>query len=211
MKTIMCFGDSNTHGYPSRPLQTGATRYPFEQRWTSVAQRQLGSQFHIIPEGLNGRTTVHDDPIEGIYKNGARMLLGLLESHTPLDAVVLMLGTNDLKARFGLGAADIAAGTGTLLKIIQDFSLGQDAIKVLLVCPPPILEVGAFQPMFAGGAAKSKALPEFYEHTAMLHGVSFLDAGTLVQSSTGDGIHFDAPELEKLGKGIAAELLTMLS
>ncbi len=211
MKTIMCFGDSNTHGYPSRPLQTGATRYPFEQRWTSVAQRLLGAGFHLIPEGLNGRTSVHDDPIEGLHKNGARMLLGLLETHTPLDAVVIMLGTNDLKARFGLGAADIAAGIGTLLQIIQAFSMGQGAIKVLVVCPPPILEIGAFKEMFAGGAKKSNIMAAHYKDIAQMHGARFMDAGQVVVSSTGDGIHFDAPEQEKLGKAIAAELSTMLA
>lgn len=211
MKTVMCFGDSNTHGYPSRPLVTGALRYPFAARWTSVAQSALGADYHIIPEGLNGRTTVHDDPIEGIYKNGSRMLMGLLETHTPLDAVVVMLGTNDLKARFGLNGADIARGVGTLLKTIQDFSLDRGPIKMLVVCPPPILEVGAYQDYFVGGAAKSKTMAKDYKTIADLYGAAFLNAGAHIQSSDGDGIHFDAPEHQILGKAIAAELKALLA
>ena len=105
VKKILCYGDSNTWGYnPHTEL-----RYPRAVRWTGVLQRGLGPAYHVIEEGLNGRTTVWDDPIEG-YKSGKEYLVPCLETHKPMDLVVIMLGTNDLKHRFSLTAFDIATG-----------------------------------------------------------------------------------------------------
>ena len=97
MRRILCFGDSNTWGYDPA---TGE-RFDEQTRWTGVLQAALGGDYTVIEEGLNGRTTVWDDPIEG-HKNGHEYLVPCLETHRPLDLVVLMLGTNDLKRRFSL-------------------------------------------------------------------------------------------------------------
>ena len=206
MKTILCFGDSNTYGSPGHPLEAGGLRHPYEARWTTILQQELGRNHLVIPEGLPGRTTVHDDPIEGAHKNGRRALLASLESHSPIDAVVLMLGTNDLKARFGLSPSDIAAGIGVLLKIIRDYSHEQGTIKTLVVCPPPIFEIGNFAAMFAGGAAKSQELAAAYREIAHLHGAAFLKAGSIIETSRGDGIHFDPPAHLALGHAIAEQI-----
>ena len=95
MKRILCFGDSNTWGWNPANKE----RFDENSRWTGILKNKLGENYDIIEEGLNGRTTVWDDPIEG-YKNGKKHLPSCLESHRPLDIVVLMLGTNDLKSRF---------------------------------------------------------------------------------------------------------------
>jgi len=211
MKTVLCYGDSNTYGSPGNAAAAGGYRHAYANRWTSRAQQTLGSEYHLIVEGLPGRTTVHDDPIEGVYKNGRRTLLAILESHTPLDAVVLMLGTNDLKARFGLNAGDIAAGVGVLLKMINIFALDYGPIKTILICPPPILEVGAMAGMFAGGAAKSELLPSAYREIAQTYGAAFLDAGTYIQSSRDDGIHFDTAEHVRLGQVVASSISALLA
>eukprot|EP01037_Dinobryon_pediforme_P006522 gene6524-6591_t len=203
MKTILCFGDSNTFGSPGRPLDVNSYRHSYGTRWTSVASQLLGPKFNLIIEGLPGRTTVHDDPIEGAHKNGRRMLLGCLESQVPLDAVVIMLGTNDLKARFGLNPSDIAAGAGVLLRIIRDFSMDYGPIKTVLVCPPPILEIGALATMFEGGAAKSKQLAPAFRTVAQMHDAVFVDAGTIVQTSRGDGIHLDIEDHARFGRHMA--------
>src|SRR6185312_8487577 len=118
MRTVLCFGDSNTHG--TRPMVSleDDSRFDRSTRWPGVVEARLGDGWRVVEEGLPGRTTVHDDPIEGFHKNGQRYLQACLESHKPLDAIVLMLGTNDLKARFNLPASDIAAGAGVLLGII---------------------------------------------------------------------------------------------
>lgn len=62
MKNVMCFGDSNTYGYDPAGMRDGtAVRYAQDVRWCGVAQRDLGEGWHVIEEGLNGRTTVRDD------------------------------------------------------------------------------------------------------------------------------------------------------
>ena len=100
MKNILCFGDSNTWGFiPESILEPQPRRHPHDVRWTGVLARELGSGFQIIAEGQNGRTTVHDDPF-ATARNGKLVLPAILESHKPLDLVVLMIGTNDLKAVF---------------------------------------------------------------------------------------------------------------
>ncbi|MGA2640810.1 MAG: GDSL-type esterase/lipase family protein, partial [Spirochaetia bacterium] len=109
MREILCFGDSNTWGYD--PVTQG--RFPGDVRWTGVLQAALGPGFRVIEEGLNGRTTVWEDPVEG-DKMGKRHLPPCLESQAPLDLVVLMLGTNDTKERYSAPPADIAAGVGVL-------------------------------------------------------------------------------------------------
>mgnify|MGYP001272416558 CR=1 FL=1 len=113
MRTILCYGDSNTHG--QIPGGTPLDRYTLLQRWPGVLARELGKGWHIIEEGLSGRTTVHDDPIEGALKNGRTYLRPCLMSHAPLDLVIIMLGTNDLKARFSQPASEVAMGIGCLI------------------------------------------------------------------------------------------------
>ena len=108
MKTILCYGDSNTWGYDPSSQQ----RFGPEERWTGVLQKELGMEYRIIEEGLNGRTTVWDDPIEG-FKNGMSYLIPCIESHKPFDLITIMLGTNDLKIRFSVSAYDIAESVDT--------------------------------------------------------------------------------------------------
>jgi lysophospholipase L1-like esterase len=119
--------------------------------------------------------------------------------------VTIALGTNDLKARFGMPAGDIAAGAGILVETVAKAlaAFGQSA-KVLLIAPPPILEVGCLADMFAGGAAKSQALAMHYKAVAKRLGAAFLDAGSVIASSKIDGIHFDLAEHQKLGQAVAA-------
>jgi len=144
MKSVLCYGDSNTWGADA---STGG-RFPRDVRWTGVLQRELGAEYAVIEEGLGGRTTVWDDPIEG-HKNGKTYLIPCLPSHRPRDLVVLMLGTNDLKHRFSLTAFDIAAGIGTLIDMILTSRCGpaNGAPQVLLLTPPPF----ANSPLPPGG------------------------------------------------------------
>lgn len=207
MRTILCYGDSNTYGTaPMRTLEDDR-RFGHGERWVSVMRAELGADWWVIEEGLPGRTTVLDDPIEGLYKNGLTYLTPCLESHRPVDIVTIALGTNDLKARFGLPASDIAAGAGILVDTVRKAleAFGQSA-KVLLIAPPPILEVGCLADMFAGGAAKSQGFGAHYKAVAAKLGVGFLDAGSVIASSKLDGIHFDLPDHQKLGQAVAASV-----
>jgi lysophospholipase L1-like esterase len=207
MKTVLCFGDSNTYGTPPMTGPDDARRFDEESRWPAAMRPLLGPAWTVIEEGLPGRTTVLDDPIEGAHKNARRYLLACLETHRPLDAVVLMLGTNDLKARFHLPARDIAAGIGVLAEIIGSIkNLGLPAPRLLIVCPPPILVTGWLSEMFTGGDATSARLAPAYRAVAQQVGAAFLDAGSVISSSTLDGIHFDDVEHRKLAIAVAAEL-----
>lgn len=207
MPRILCFGDSNTWGYDPATED----RFDEQTRWTSVLQAALGADFTVIEEGLNGRTTVWNDPIEG-YKNGHDYLVPCLETHRPLDLVVLMLGTNDLKRRFSLSAYDIAQGAAVLLRAIAYSKAGRDgnAPSVLLLAPPPVAKLTNFAEMFEGSEAKSLLLGQHYRAVAVEYNVAFLDTSTVIRSSDIDGIHFEAEEHAKLGRAVAHEVLALI-
>ncbi|GAB4538959.1 MAG: SGNH/GDSL hydrolase family protein [Anaerolineae bacterium] len=207
MKTIVCYGDSNTWGY----IPGSGERFPPDVRWTGVLRKELGEGYQIIEEGLNGRTTVWDDPIEG-YKNGKEYLIPCLESHKPLDLLIIMLGTNDLKMRFSVPACDIANAAGVLVDMAHKSDTGPNdgPPKVLLMAPPPVAKLTEFADMFEGAAAKSKKFAEHYRRVAEEQGCEFFDTSEVIASSDIDGIHFEASEHQKLGKAVATLVRNIL-
>lgn len=207
MKTILCYGDSNTWGYNPASGQ----RFSEENRWPGVLAGTLGTGYRVLAEGLNGRTTVWDDPIE-LHKNGASYLPPCLESHKPLDMVVIMLGTNDLKVRFGVPACDIAGGAGVLVDIARGSACGPGgtAPQVLLIAPPPVSSLSGFAEAFEGAEEKSARFAPLYEAVARSRGVGFLDAGSVVVSSTIDGIHLELDQQRALGEAIATVVARLL-
>ncbi len=207
MKTVLSFGDSNTWG--ANPATQG--RFPLGTAWPAVLRAELGSDFLVIDEGLPGRTTVWDDPIEG-YKNGRSYLIPCLASHNPIDLVIIMLGTNDLKQRFSVSAYDIANSAGVLIEDVYRSAAGPDnrAPHAMLMAPPPLAALGEYRWMFEGGEEKSKRFGEEYARVAKLLGCHFLDAGSVISSSKLDGIHFDAPEHAKLGLAVANKVRAIL-
>ncbi len=206
MKTILCYGDSNTWGY--NPA-TG-TRYGRDKRWPGVLRNNLGSEYLVIEEGLCGRTTVWDDPIEG-FKSGEKYLIPCLETHKPVDLVVLFLGTNDLKGRFSLSAADIAQGAGTLVDIIQRSRTGpgQRSPEILLLAPPPVGKLYDFAQMFTGAEDKSKKLAEEYRLIAREYNCKYLNTAEVIRVSDFDGIHLELDEHRKLGEKVAGMIRNM--
>jgi len=206
MINILCYGDSNTWG--REPLKD--TRFPLDVRWPGVLRQQLGAGYWVIEEGLNGRTTVWDDPVsEG--RSGKAYLVPCLTSHMPLDLVVLMLGSNDLKPKFSLSAYEIARGTATLIEIIRKSGAGPGGKppQVLLISPPhviPLESESEWREQFEGAPEKSRGLARHYAAVARKYGVHFLDAAGVMQSSPRDGIHFEAEGHEQLGLAVAAEV-----
>lgn len=188
-KRILCFGDSLTWGWDPETRD----RFPKEKRWTGILAHLLGETCEIIEEGLNGRTTGFDDPIEG-DKNGRKHLPVLIETHRPLDLVIIMLGTNDLKRRFNLHPAEIAQSATELVKIARQSRAGRNgsAPSVLLVAPPPIGPLPFDMKIFEDGEEKSKELGHQYSLWAKILGCHFFDAQKVVTTSPLDGIHWDA-------------------
>jgi lysophospholipase L1-like esterase len=208
MRTVLCYGDSNTWGYEPA---TGK-RYPEDVRWPGVLARELGEGFRVIEEALNGRTTVRDDPVEE-YKSGKDYLRPCLESHAPLDLVIIALGVNDLKARFFASASDVADGAGVLLSIAQRSGAapGGGSPAVVLVAPPPVGVLTELALMFAGAEEKSRGFSRQYRRVGQKYGCVLLDAGEVVRASERDGIHLEAGEHRKLGEAVAASVKESLS
>jgi lysophospholipase L1-like esterase len=180
-------------------------------RWPCVLRDQLGNGYWLIEEGLNGRTTVWDDPIEG-YKNGKTYLIPCLESHRPIDLIVLMLGTNDMKMRFSVSAYDIGKSIGALLDIIQKSNAGpnEDAPRVLLLSPPHFGKLTEKAEMFAGAPEKARRLAEYYAAMAEEYSCHFMDTAELITASDLDGIHLEASEHLKLGKAVTERVRQIL-
>jgi len=208
VKTVLCYGDSNTWG--SDP-GTGE-RFPEDVRWPGVLGRNLGEGYRVIEEGLPGRTTVRDDPIEGDYKNGRTYLTACLESHKPIDLITLMLGTNDLKERFGSSASDIAQGAASLADMMLRSGCGLDggAPVVVMISPPAVVQLTDMAQMFEGAEEKSRQFPVHYERFAEQQGAEFFDASEVIVSSDVDGIHLDPGEHRKLGEAVAERIRRIL-
>jgi lysophospholipase L1-like esterase len=213
VRTILCFGDSNTYGAVPTLSRGGGHRFAPDRRWPGVMRRQLGSGWEVIEEGHPSRTTVRDDPIEGGHKNGLKALPILLESHMPIDLVILMLGTNDLKHRFASTASDIADSIEILARAIQRSEAGPAGVEpaLIIVSPAPMQEVDRFAEMFLGGAVKSRQLSGFIRDVAKRTGATFVDAGTLVESSSIDGIHLDSDAHRILGLELARVVQAVMS
>ena len=190
MYNILCFGDSNTFG-----TNPSGGRWPRDRRWTGILQERLGDGFYVIEEGLGGRTAAAEDFLEG-DKNGRRHLPLALRSHRPLDLVILMLGTNDLKHRFGLLPRDIAAGAAQLGRTVEtyDYGPGYPAPRVLLVSPILIgngVEDSPFSGFSAEAAAASRTLGPLYRAQAEDHGWLYLDAASAAAPSDLDRLHME--------------------
>ncbi len=215
IKTVVCFGDSNTWGYD--PAGYGGLfprRHPLEVRWTGVLARELGPEFRVIEEGQNGRTTVHEDPIN-ICRKGKDYLPACLESHKPIDLVIMMLGSNDLKTSYNLPPVDVAAGAGVLARTIlaSNAGPGNGPPRLLLVCPPRVGDLSKLPDIEArifDGAARSAKLPLHYRALADLLGCAYLNSQEVVETSQVDGVHLEASEHGKLGRAMAAKVRELL-
>ena len=208
-KHIVCFGDSNTHGYCAEPWDCadGADRFNENERWTCLLQKKLGEEYLVVEEGLSGRTTVFDDPLHESM-SGLGSIYSCLMSHEPVDLLIIMLGTNDTKERFGANHHCIAIGMERLVakaKTIPAWRNGQP--NILVVCPPHIGE-GLYSghpngfAMGAGCPEKSRLLAPLYAELAQRQGCAFLDAEGVAEFNKADYMH-----LTRKGHAALAEKL----
>ena len=214
----MCFGDSNTWGFMPRleqPTLDATNRYPFDVRWTGLLQARLGAGYHIIEEGLNGRTTMFDCPMED-HRNGLKDIDMLLVTHTPLDLVIIMLGTNDTKLTLGMTPHVIARGVERLIERVRTGSHGPGgaAPEVLVVAPIRMGEHVADR--WIGGEfdlaslEKDRQLAPAFEAVARRAGAHFLDAGAHITADDADCIHMNADGHAKLAELMADAVKAIL-
>ena len=189
-KRILCYGDSNTWGYQGL---TGL-RFDEETRWTGILQKLLGEEYTIIEEGHNGRTTVWDDPVENRMA-GISYLWPCMDSQSPFDLIIIMLGTNDTKGYFHLSAQNIADGAGRLVDMAANSCFGPDQThpKVLLVSPVQVVYHEDRSYIFdRDSERRSLGFPAAFKKVAEEKGCFFMDAAEITMPGPLDGIHLDA-------------------
>lgn len=220
-KRILVFGDSNTWGWCPRDDMERTVRFDKAVRWPGVLAARLGFDYEIIEEGLSARTTNLDDPREdlpceylrGTTLNGAKILPALLASHLPLDLVVIMLGTNDLKARFKRTPKNIVQAVIGLVQLIKQCEGGMftsyGSPKVLLIAPPP-LGVKFYNPeIWVGGGEKSLKLGTLLKDAARTENIPVFDASEVIHTDGADGVHLTAEAHWKLGEAVADQIHTL--
>lgn len=199
MINILCFGDSNTFG-----TNPAGGRHDRDKRWPGVLQQLLGSNYYVIEEGMGGRTTVHDDPFEP-GRCGKAALPVALQSHKPLDLVILSLGTNDCKLNFNLTPELVARGAEILCQMVKDFDYGFcRPPKILLVSPIHMgekLEKCPFASFDAGSVERTKNLAPWFEAAAKRQGCLFFDAASVAGSGS-DQLHMDEEGHRKLAEAL---------
>lgn len=210
-KTILCYGDSNTWGNIPR----SDLRYPRSVRWPSVLQNLLGDDFEVISEGLPGRTFAMEE-VGKPHRNGITHLQSILESADPIDLVIIMLGTNDVKNLFNLSANQIAQGLEKTIELIRSKKLSLEKNpQILVVCPPPVISPEKVAKSEMGqeldremerGPELFKILPSLYKDVAEKYDCEFVNAGEYVSSSKLDGYHLDADGHTRLAEVIADEV-----
>ena len=202
MKNILAFGDSLTWGFIAGTWE----RHPFVVRWPNVLAAGLGGKARVIEEGHNGRTTVFDDPTTVDDRNGSKALPMLLATHQPLDLVIIMLGTNDLKFAQRCRAFDASMGMARLVQIVQTFPFLPWAPKpeVLIVAPPALVATTDewFNDLWGHALEESKLFPRHYARVAQETGVHFFDAGSVAKADKTDGGHLDAANTKAIGAAL---------
>jgi lysophospholipase L1-like esterase len=221
-KRILVFGDSNTWGWTPRNDQQPTTRLAENLRWPGVMAEKIGPGYQIIEEALSARTTNLDDPgedlpseyLRGATLNGAKVLPALLASHLPLDLVVIMLGVNDLKARFRRTATEIAEAAISLVQIIRECEGGVFTVypspKVLLLVPPPMGTTFHNPEMWVGAPEKSLMLGSEFKSAAISANIPVFDTSEVITTDGVDGVHLTAEAHRRLGLTVAQKVQELI-
>jgi lysophospholipase L1-like esterase len=211
-KHVLVYSDSLTWGIVPGTRQ----RLPFNSRWPGVMYNTLnvgGERIRVTEDCLNGRRTAFDDP----YKRGRNALAGIqqvMEAQSPLNLVILLLGTNDFQSMHPHNAWHSAAGLATVVDAVRTAPIepGMPLPPILLVAPPQLNDPrGTIGPKFAGGDVASRGLAEAIRQVSEDRGCAFFDANSVTNSSTVDGVHLDADQHETLGRALASVVADLLS
>ena len=215
-KHIVCFGDSNTHGFCTDPndCMEHGDRFNEEERWTHLLQKALGEDYLVLEEGLSGRTTVFPDPLHECMP-GLDVIYACLMSHEPVDLLVIMLGTNDTKERFGANAACIGLGMERLVMKAKTVPAWRNGKPNILVIAPPHIGEGLYTHVFGptmgkGCPEKSRELAPFYAEVAERQGCTFLDAEGVAEFNQVDYMHLTAKGHAQLAAKLAELVPTLV-
>ena len=195
----------------------------FQYRWPIEMANYLSKIFSVdlIEECLPARTTNLSDPVLGSSFNGELTLEAILLSHQPIDHVLIMLGTNDLKARFNRNINDIVNAIIGLAKITRSTPAGRggwfsdDAPDVSIICP---LVIGkkANDPSWdradewTGAYEKSLLLAYNLQKACNLAGINMIDGNEFGSSSEHDPIHWDQKNHQRFGQKLAKAIQPLL-
>ncbi len=211
-KTILCYGDSNTYG--QKPDRSG--RYAADVRWTGQLQKHLGEDYYVIEEGLGSRTTdLEYGPKVG--RNGKTYLPPCIESHNPLDIVIMMLGTNDLKIDFNRSVQEVAKALEGLVEIIQARAINASgqSTKIILVSPILVDDTAPLLTKFYTSyynhesAVKSQQLTVAIQEVAKKTDCHFVDASKTAGPGE-DGLHLNLESHTSFGELLAKEVKELL-
>lgn len=211
MRTVLVYSDSLAWGIVPGTRQ----RLPFEQRWPGVLQgalREAGHDVRVLEDCLNGRRTAFDDP----YKPGRNGLAGLpqvIEAQSPLDLVILMVGTNDVQSVHPHTAWHAAQGVAACIRAVRTAPIepGMPVPAILVVCPPlPDDPRSTMAEKFAGASQKAAGMPEQMAAVCVELDCAFVDAGTITGPSAVDGVHLDADQHDTLGRALAPRVARLL-
>ena len=212
-KHVVCLGDSNTHGYCADPMDCAdhGDRFNEDERWTCLLQEKLGKDYLVIEEGLSGRTTVFEDALHESMP-AIDVVYPILMSHEPVDLLIIMLGTNDTKERFGVNAAAIGVGLQRLIMKCKSIPCwGKHEPKILIVAPPHIgdglyNDEAASGPMGAGCPERSRGLAKYFKQAADLFGCEFMDAEGLAEFNQIDCMHLTAKGHKQLAGALSKKI-----
>jgi lysophospholipase L1-like esterase len=211
MACIVCYGDSNTWGCPPfEHIANSPVRMPKEQRWPQIMARVAGADVDVIEEGLSARTTVFDDPVEGEHKNGSRLIVPCIETNSPLDLLIIMLGTNDYKVHFNGTSFTSARGILTIVQQVKGYYVLSDRCPEILIVTPPSISAEA-EPAFWGDAWKRcEGYADYLHQVAERTGCFHFDCNA-VASVAADGIHLDVAGHRALGEALGQEARRILA
>lgn len=208
MKTILAYGDSLTWG--AHPVT--ALRHSYDDLWPSVLAARLGATARVIQDGVGGRTTSRDDYTGPSCRNAVKSLPVALAAHMPLDLVILMLGTNDLKPMHGASALAAQNGMRRLVHLVrtQPYKPASAVPQVLLVAPPECRVPTGRDLDGPHRVSESKRFSTLYQALADELGTGFFDAATVATASIEDGVHLHADQTRAIGAALASPVAAML-
>jgi lysophospholipase L1-like esterase len=211
MKSILAFGDSLTWGFEAGTFR----RHPFDVRWPNALAAGLSGKARVIEEGMNGRTTVFPDPTNEAERNGAVALPMLLCTHQPLDLLIIMLGTNDIKYANRCRAFDAGMGMARLIEITKKYGYNADfkAPEILIMSPPALVPTKDewFNDLWGHAIEESRLFAKHYASVAEEQGVHFFDVGAVAKADSTDGGHLDRANTAAIGKALVPVVKKILN